>query len=321
MLIANPHAVSEPSPELLSKTKCFFRSLAAMGYVAVNVGAHELAVGAGELHKAAKAHRLTLLSANIVHDATDKPAFVATKVHRAGGLKIGLFGLVSESPPSYGALFVSKGLRVVSPLKAARRAVASLRGQGCDLVIALSQLKRHEVDDLGEKVKGLDLILGSNSMELTQNLQRVGSTMFGDAYMKGKYLGELLLVPGSRAGAWTVANMRQTMSSERASLAQQVQAMQAELDTADQPGSPLKLTPESRKIMQARLARSRASLQRLTMDLEGAAPDTTGAGVIGLAMHPLGKDVADHAKVLGYVNAHKRKFPTKAAPGHAALGH
>ena len=321
MLIANPHSVSEPTPELLSKTKAFFRSLAAMGYVAVNVGSHELAVGAGDLRKAARANGLKLLSANIVDDATSKPAFTATLVRTAGGLKIGMFGLVSESPPSYGPLFVSKGLRVISLLTAARRAVAALRGQGCDIVIALSQLKRHEVDDLGEKVKGLDLVLGSDAMELTQNLQRVGSCLFGDAYMKGKYLGELLLLPGSKPGAWTVANMRQTMDSERSSLAQQVQSMQAELDSAALPDSPLNLTEESRKIMQSRLARSRASLQRLTMELDSAAPDTTGAGVIALAMHPLGKDVADQAKVLAFVNAHKRKFPTPAGPGHAGQGH
>lgn len=316
MLIANPHALTEPNAELRSKTAVFFRSLAAMGYVALNVGSHELAVGIKILRKNARSHRLTLLSANIVDSASDKPAFTETMIRRVGGLKIGLFGLVSQNPPGHARLFISKGLKVLAPVKAAREAVQHLRAEGCDLVIALSQLTRQEIGDVGEKVEGLNLILGSSGMELTPSLQRVGQSLYGDAYMKGKHVGQLLFRPGSTPGKWTGANLQQSMGAERAALAQQVQSINNQLQSASAPGSMPHLTDESRKHMQSRLASVRARMQRITMDMEGFGPPSADAGIIELSLPALGKDIADQAKVLRIVDAHKRKYPSKAPAGH-----
>jgi hypothetical protein len=311
-MIANPHLVGETEAELASRARCFLRSMRAMGYVALNLGPHELAVGEAALRKAAKVHRIALLSANIMREESGKPAFKTSLIRKVAGLKIGLFGLVTESPPNYGKLFVKRGLRVIEPVKAARRAVRELRRRGCDLVIALSQLKRHEIEDLGDQIKGLDIVLGSSGMELTQSLQRLGKVLYGDTYTKGKYIAQLLIDPGEPGRGWQVENLEQSMASERATLAQQVQSLKAELDSASGPDSPLQLTKESRKIMRARLVRARASLQRLGLELEGGAVKQEGAGQLALSMHPLGSDIADNAKVLAYVKAHKKKYPAKA---------
>jgi len=312
MLIANPHMLVETKAEMASRARCFFRSLAAMGYVALNIGPHEMALGESALKKAARSQRITLLSANILKGDSSKPVFKGTMIRRVAGLKIGLFGLVTESPPNYGKFFVDKGLRVINPVKAARRAVAELRAKGVDLVVALSQLKRHEIEDLGDDVKGIDLVLGSSGMELTQSLQRLGGVLYGDTYTKGKYVAQLLIHPGKTGSGWQVENLQHSMASERATLAQQVQSMKAELDSASGPDSALQLTDASRKIMQSRLVRARARLQRLGMELEAGAVGREGAGSLALSMNPLGSDIVDHKKVLAYVNAHKKKFPGKA---------
>ncbi len=291
-----------------------------MGYVALNIGPHEMAMDRKALRKAAGAQRIALLSANILDDKTGKPAFSSHLVRKVGGLKIGFFGLVTESPPNYGKLFVERGLRVVAPVGAARKAVRALRDKGCDIVIALSQLKRHEIEDLGDKVKGLDVVLGSSNMELTQSLQRLGSLLYGDTYMKGKYVAQMLIHAGEKGRGWRVENLLRSMDSERAALAQQVQSMQTELAASEGPNADLKLTEQSRKIMQARLARARARLQRLGLELEGGVVGHEGAGTLALSMHPLGSEVSDHAKVLAFVNAHKKKFPAKKGH-HGHHGH
>lgn len=312
MLVPNPDFLTEPEAKIEARATVYFKSLAAMGYVGLNVGAHELALSPDTLKKLGRRHKLEVLSANIVDDKSGKAVFTPWIVRNVGGLKVGIFGLVSESPPNYGKLFLERGLRIVASVQAARKAVTALQGAGAELIVVVSQLRRTEIEDLGANVDGLHLVIGSSGMQLSMQVERLEKALFADTYIKGKYVGELLIHPGKDRTAYAVGDLRATMAAERAVAAQQVQAMAAEVEAADKPDSGLNLTEETKTMLRQRLVLERAKLQRLTMAMEDAPKDNAEAGTVELGMHPLGSEIQDDKHIVAIVDAYKKKFPAPA---------
>ena len=119
-----------------------------MGYSLLNIGAHELTVGVGDLQKFGKAAKLSLLSANIRDAKTHEPVFQPSYIKQIGALRIGFVGLVSTNMPNAGKLVLEPGLEVQDPVLAAKDLVPKLRAQGCDMIVVLSQLHRADVEAL-----------------------------------------------------------------------------------------------------------------------------------------------------------------------------
>jgi 2',3'-cyclic-nucleotide 2'-phosphodiesterase (5'-nucleotidase family) len=308
-MVPDPLVTEAREGEIESRASTYFRTFAAMRYQAVNIGAHEMVVGPRVLKRLAKRHGIAVLSANIVDDKTDKPVFRESLVKTIGGLKIGMLGLITESPQNYGKLFLEQGMRVQSPIDSAKRVVRSLRTQGCDLIVVLSQLKRLEVEDLDAKVRGIHLVLGSTAMEFTLQMQTLERVFFADTYTKGKYVGEVLFHLRKQRGSYVIENLRQSLEGERTMVAQQIQSYQAQLESAEQPDSGLHLSEESTQVMRRQLAKAKAKLQRLTMSLEGKLEQSPDKSTLKLTMHGLDSDIEDDAKVLAVVEGHKKKFP------------
>ncbi len=313
-LVSNPRFHGDKPGQTRARATAFLKSFAAMGYIAVNVGAHELVLPPAELAKLAKRSRVQLISANLVGKDGKKPLFQPAVLRKVGGLKVGVFGLISANPDGYGPLVAKRQLKITDPVAAARAAVAVLRRNGADIVVCLSALRRTEVDLVAEKVRGVDVILGSTAMELSMQLSGTGKGYFADTYTKGKYVGELVLVPGDDTKAWVAADLKASLRQQEANLRQQVSNLQSQLKSASEPDSPIKLTPESRKVMQRELVRMRAKLQRVGLELEGDANVPAGAGKLRLSMSALDSKIDDEPRVLRAVDAYKKRFPSK--PGH-----
>ena len=285
-----------------------------MGYAALNVASHEMKIGPKTLKKLARKHKLPLLSASIV-DKAEKPVFQQTFVKQVGPLRMCFFGLISDTPDEYGPLFHEKGFEVLKPVIAAKRAMKQLASKRCDLVGILSHLRRDQVDLVTEKVKGIDLVLGSSNQGLSSSLERVGPAYFGDCFNKGKYIGELLISPGEDKTRFAVANLKATLVNERLSLSRRVRDTASQLEEAKKPDGAVKLTPESTQILQSQLAGLRAKLQRVTMELEGEKDGPGKASLMSLSMHPLASDTEDDKRVLKVVERYKKKWKVKG-PGH-----
>ncbi len=314
-MVDSPRFNRLPKRQVVDRAALYFRALKAMGYVAVNVGSHEMALGVSKLKKLSRRHRMPVISANIRDSKTGKLAFTGEVVRQVGSLRMCFIGLVAATPEAYGELYMKQGLDVIPPVKAAKRAVKRLSGKRCDMIVALSQLHRAEVDQLADKVPAIDAVLGSTAQGLTTNIERLGSTYFGDTYNKGKYVGELLITPGKNKKRFAVANLRGSLKAERVSLAQRVRDLTEQFKEADRPGGAVTLTPESRRILEQRLAGLRAKLQRVTMDLEGSDKGPGDASLIALHLHPLGNDVKDEPKTLKRVTKYKKKWKV-GPPGH-----
>ncbi len=301
---------SERPGEVEARTALFAKVYAHMGYFALNVGAHELAIGTGPLRRFAKDAKLQLISANVREKSSGGAAFAPYVVRQVGPLKIGIFGLTAQ-PLELDKLVIQQGLQIQDPVAAARQVVPELRQQGVDLVVLLSQLRRTDIEAVANQVPGIDLVLGSMDAELTMQPVTVGKqTQFVDAFTKGKYLSEVAIsVRGNRARLYP-ARLREALMAERSEAANQVQMLAGQLESAAAPNSSLRLTEETRKIMESQLTAARARLQRLTMQVEATdqslPPDATTLDVQAGA---LAQDIKDDPTVDAWVKKHQQKFP------------
>jgi 5'-nucleotidase len=139
-------------------------------------------------------------------------------IRDVGGVRVGIFGLGIAFE---GLVLASlhEGVQYTDPYAAARRAVAELRAQECDLVICLSHLGYRYREDrpsdtlLAQRVEGIDLILGGHThtfMDQPDVYDHPGGrqTVVNQVGWAGMRLGRIDVVmgPGDPAGrmtAWT----------------------------------------------------------------------------------------------------------------------
>jgi 2',3'-cyclic-nucleotide 2'-phosphodiesterase (5'-nucleotidase family) len=81
------------------------------------------------------------------------------------GIKIGIFGLVSENTPSFMYLDIDpskcdESIKILKEYESARKTVETLKAKGCDIVIMLSSIGYYRERFLARDVPGIDLILG-----------------------------------------------------------------------------------------------------------------------------------------------------------------
>ncbi len=306
-----PNTVDRPG-EAVARADVFLRSMARAGYAGLNVGAHELALGLADLRRLAAAHHIPLLSANL-YDSSGKSAFQRVLIKQVGPVKVGVFGLITGQPMDVVHTLSENALHVEAPNLVAGTVVKELREQGCQLIVVLSQLSRMEVDSLMSQVKGIDLVLGSVNMDLTTELLANGEGFFSDTFTKGKYMG-LVTISVRGSGHLYAANMTAALNAQRAELATQVQSLQAQIDQAGDPHAPLKLTKETREIIDHQLAALRARMQRVTLDIDSGVTIPKDANTVELEMVGMGQDLPDDPDSLKWIDKLKVKYPKVA--GH-----
>lgn len=306
-----PDTMDRPG-EAVARADVFLRAMARGGYTGLNVGAHELALGLADLRRLAAAHRIPLLSANLV-DASGKPAFQRLLVKQAGPMKIGVFGLVTSQPSDILNTVEKQGLRLEPAIPTAAAAVKELRAQGCDVVILLSQLSRLELESLTTQVKGIDLVLGSSGMEMSTQLVTMGDGLFADPFTKGKYMG-LVTIAARGKGPLYPADMKAAQNAQRAALASQVQALQSQIEMSNRPGGTPSLSKEAREVLDHQLAALRARMQRVTMELDAGTKMPRNANTVALEMAAMAQELPDDAEVMKWIDTLKLKYPHVA--GH-----
>lgn len=307
-MVANPQSPNERPGEALARAEVFLKAMVHMGTAALNVGEHELSLGLPDLHRLANKYKMPLLSANIYASKTKTPEFTRIWVKKFGQFKVGMFGLITSTPPDLSRLFVDQGLEVHDPQEEARAVVKELQAQNCDMIVVLSQMNKHEVGELLEKVPGIHLVLGTNTMELTMQLVAAGTGYFADAFTKGKYIGEVTVQMREKRDRYYAANMRASMETDRADAARQLQSLQIQIESADQKDSGLQLTKETRQIVEQQMVAVRARLQRLTMQLEGVVAAPPNASTLDFSMNAISAEILEDPFVDGLVRKFQEKF-------------
>jgi 5'-nucleotidase / UDP-sugar diphosphatase len=137
----------------------------ALGYEAVTIGNHEFDKGQQPLADFIKRANFPVLSANIAI-AADVPApitglFKPWIVKEIGGQKIGIFGLTTEETPVLSS--PGAGIAFTNYIEAARKAVADLKAQGANKIIALTHIGITFDRELARQVDGIQVIIGGHS--------------------------------------------------------------------------------------------------------------------------------------------------------------
>lgn len=143
--------------------------LDTLNYTAFTPGNHEFDDGCGEFRRFAERTHVPVLAANLNLPTVSggKPLTQPWVVVERQGRKIGIVGLVNEETPSLAS--PCKEAVFGSAEKALREAVAALKAQGVDIIIALTHLGLNVDCDLAGRVDGVDVFVGGHTHSLLSN--------------------------------------------------------------------------------------------------------------------------------------------------------
>ncbi len=134
-----------------------------MGYEGETPGNHDFDISYANFLKLIAIPKYPVVCANLTDESTGKK--VTGKEYtiiEKDGMKIGVFGLMSSDFYHLVIASSSKGIKLESPVDAAKRMIALLEPQ-TDLLIALTHEGVDEDSVLATETKGIDVIIGGHS--------------------------------------------------------------------------------------------------------------------------------------------------------------
>lgn len=162
-----------------------------LGMDAATVGATEFALGVKKFQELAKLAKYPYISSNLYWKGTDKLFLPDSVVIERYGKKIGIFGVFNPALP------LPEELEARDPVAHGKAMVAKLKGQGADMVIALSHQGYDQDVPFAKAVTGIDLLVGAHSQSLLQSPDMEGETLIVQLSNQGQMLGMVEYEAGS----------------------------------------------------------------------------------------------------------------------------
>jgi len=185
---------AEEAPAQSEKATLILKCYNLLGYDALGIGDDDLTLGKDFLVDLSKNAGFPFISSNLMDKETGKPLFKTHVIKETGGLRIGIFSLLSpyffsgESDPR------TRGIVFRDSLEEAKRIINTIRLQA-DLIVLLSHLGYAADLELAEAVPGIDLILGGHSERSLSYPIRVRDTTIVRTGSKGLNVGKLHVRP------------------------------------------------------------------------------------------------------------------------------
>jgi len=198
VLVAFPGDLGEGPLFFFLKGEAEVRGLNLIGTDAATLGNHEFDLGDEGMRQALAWARYPVLVSNLTPLSGRAPFLPYKILTTPKGLRVGFFGFVPAELAS-----VTKGsrdYRVEEDLRgAARRMVAKLRSEGCDLIVLLSHAGIYADRDLAASVEGIHAILGGHTHTLLEKGELVEGpkgwmTLIGQAGAMCRWLGRMVVV-------------------------------------------------------------------------------------------------------------------------------
>jgi 2',3'-cyclic-nucleotide 2'-phosphodiesterase (5'-nucleotidase family) len=183
------------------KESSFFEAMKLSRYDAICIGEGEARTGIEERLAVAKRYGLPIVNTNILDRGSQKPVADESIVRDLGrsravfgrgrAVRVGIFSVVPQAFVYRGAAEDRAKYSVVDPKLSALAAAANLRREGCDLVIAVSNLGWQKSRELARDVPGIDLVLNGRRVHKKPCAERVGTTYVVDAGEKESTFAEI----------------------------------------------------------------------------------------------------------------------------------
>ena len=171
------------------------RLMNAMGYDAATLGNHEFDNGCAALAARLKTANFPVVCAN--YEFANKKLAKGIKPYtiiERGGHKIGIFGL-GANLDGYVAPQIVREVTYLDPVETARKMVAELKSQNCDLIVCLSHLGLNTDDDndylIALQVPEIDVIVGGHTHQELSDPVVIGNTRICQMTSRGKCFGIL----------------------------------------------------------------------------------------------------------------------------------
>lgn len=159
----------------------------ALGYDAAVTGNHEFDAGEESLKALVAGMKTPVVTSNVLSEETGAqvPYLKPFLVKDVGGVKVGIFGLVTSHMRRLQFPKNISGLAFEVEAEAARKAVAALKAQGAEVVVMISHVGQEYPDRPGvlgdetvvKAVPGIDLVVGGHVHVPLDPSRRVGSTL------------------------------------------------------------------------------------------------------------------------------------------------
>ena len=156
----------------LTKGEAVAEVFNAIGYDAVELGNHEFDAGAKSAEALAGRMRMPVLAANLYGpDGAHVPWTRQRVIVEAGGVKFGIFGLLTSHMDKLEVPEKLAGLTVRRETDEARDQVQALKKEGADVIVAVTHVGYEQADKpkfegdqtLAREVAGIDVIVGGHT--------------------------------------------------------------------------------------------------------------------------------------------------------------
>ena len=171
-----------------------YGALALLGFDAGVLGNHDFDGGVETLAKLGPKLKFPVLATNIKFDDEEAVGrwFVKSAMIERGGVKLGLFGLVT--PDLKSIVSFPEGFEVDAELSAvAERHVRELRAAGADAIVAVNHIGLPLDERLARDVRGIDVIAGGHTHDVVEETKIIdngaNATIIGQAGLDGRYAG------------------------------------------------------------------------------------------------------------------------------------
>ncbi len=162
-----------------------------MGYTAFTPGELDLAFGLDEVIKMSRQANFPFLAANLIYTKSKELVFKPYVMKEIEGIKVGLFGLISNRFSLGGAPAEKDNpFQITDPFEAAEGMVALLR-KSCRVIIALAHMQSDEQKMLAEKVHGIHFIINGHLTNPKKDPVIVKSSQIFLAGSRGEYFGQV----------------------------------------------------------------------------------------------------------------------------------
>ncbi|MGV8123849.1 MAG: bifunctional metallophosphatase/5'-nucleotidase [Candidatus Xenobiia bacterium LiM19] len=169
----------------------------AMGYDYVVLGNHDFDFAyEGLLESFSQASFMTL--ATNVFDNWSSPLFLSNphgfasvSIREIQGVKVGILGFSTNDTFLTQDRSTLRDIDIKDPVEKAQRAVAFLKKQGADIIVAVSHLGLEQDKKLAEEISDLDIIFSGHSHDATEEPLKAGNALIVQEGCKGSHLGAM----------------------------------------------------------------------------------------------------------------------------------
>ena len=172
------------------KADLYMKSYNLMGYDAFTPGELDLSFGVGDIIRMSQQAKFPFLAANLVNVKSKEPVFKPYVIKEIEGVKIGLFGLLSNRFPLGGPPEEREKFRITDPIEAGKKAIGALK-RNCRVIVALAHMEADEQNMLADKVHGIHFIINGHLTHPQADPQLVNHTQIFMAGSRGEFLGQV----------------------------------------------------------------------------------------------------------------------------------